>query len=63
MSQKDIAYYAARLRIELAAAAAATDDGAREAHEGLAHLYADLLAGGGHRLVPFGTGIETARAA
>lgn len=63
MSQKDLAYYAARQRIELAAAAAATNERAREAHEGLAHLYAELLSGGGHRHVPFGPGAATARAA
>jgi hypothetical protein len=44
MTDKNTEYYAARLRFELAAAAAATDDGARQAHEGLAHLYADRLA-------------------
>jgi hypothetical protein len=44
MTDKDNEYYAARLRVELAAAAAATNEGARQAHEGLAHLYADRLA-------------------
>jgi hypothetical protein len=44
MTQRDIEYYAARLRVELAAAAAASDLRARAAHEQLASMYADLVA-------------------
>jgi hypothetical protein len=45
MTQKDKEYYAARLRVELAAASAAQDLTVRSVHEQLANLYADLLAG------------------
>lgn len=63
MSQRDIFYYSGRLRFELAAAAAASDEGARSSHEGLAHLYAELLAGRGHRVLPASLTAAPARAA
>jgi hypothetical protein len=45
--QSDIDYYAARLRAERAAAAAASSDEARAAHQALAGHYAELLAASG----------------
>jgi len=63
MSQGDVRYFAARLRAELAAAAAATSDGARKAHEGLAHLYAERLAGREYQGLPFIAGVQAASAA
>jgi hypothetical protein len=47
MKMSDRDYYAARLKAELAAAAAASDDQARRAHEKLADQYRRLLEEGG----------------
>lgn len=56
MTDRELSYYAARLRVELAAAALADNAGARAAHEGLAHLYAERIAGSGPRVVPVAVG-------
>jgi hypothetical protein len=46
--QSDNDYFAARLRAESEAAAAASSDEARAAHQALADHYAELLAANGH---------------
>ena len=48
MQEKDADYYATRLRYERAAAATATSEEARAAHQALADEYAGLLAANGH---------------
>jgi hypothetical protein len=50
MSEIDKEYFRARLNAERTAAAAATCEEARAAHQALADEYANLLDGDGHRI-------------